>query len=517
MPSPLAAHLSGHELGRWPRNYGHLLGLASRYARASLDRHTVVNRETGWPIELRWLRGLKQALAPGVPPALLLAVPALPAMLASGRYLGDAADPLRRQHIRRLHGFAAAISVAGQPQAAVLSVREDGLGRLRFDRILPDRWYAAAASEPSPSKSGSRTANRQDGGATTDGNAPILAPPDTAADVSDDTAAATGAGTGAQQASLLAAFWGAQGSGVSRDADQGFDTADSAQQIYGAPNGRRPLLTQVSEEPEEEEEEERERNEKPVQIAPGPPVPAVGRRSRFEPQPFGIPGLPKSKGTTPLEQVPEGSAGRNATGISSARGATDDPGGTRTTRQPGPSPATASEGSADASGAPRASESIARPNTPLGDAPSPVEPPEPGGPDDQSSQGSPYAPAPRISAPDPSARAYTVIYSVQLPPELRRGTRRAHYREANEALLKEMEENPEFAEAMRLQGVTLERTPTGLAPAKPPQGWSWHHSLTPGEMHLVPYDEHRPGSPLFGIYHPGWSGGYLLWGKPLPY
>ena len=46
-------------------------------------------------------------------------------------------------------------------------------------------------------------------------------------------------------------------------------------------------------------------------------------------------------------------------------------------------------------------------------------------------------------------------------PGLSRG---AHFQEANESLLTAMEGDPEFAQSMQDLGVTLQRTPTGLAP-----------------------------------------------------
>lgn len=161
MRSPPAARLSGHELGGRPRNYGHLLGLAARYARTWLDGLTVVNRETGWPIGLRWARGLEQAVGPGVPPVLLHAVPALPHMLAEARYLGTFDDGPPRLPARRLHSFAATATVAGRPHEAMLIVREDPLGRLFFDGFLARGSGVAArkddADPPIPVRRG-RTA-----------------------------------------------------------------------------------------------------------------------------------------------------------------------------------------------------------------------------------------------------------------------------------------------------------------------------------------------------------------------
>jgi hypothetical protein len=78
-------------------SYGHLIILAARHARLRLDGHAVVNRATRAPIALTWERGLKETVAPGTPPEMLLAVPAIPAMLAGARYLGSAPDPLHQE------------------------------------------------------------------------------------------------------------------------------------------------------------------------------------------------------------------------------------------------------------------------------------------------------------------------------------------------------------------------------------------------------------------------------------
>ncbi len=181
MRSPLAARLSGDELGGRPRNYGHLLGLAARYARTWLDGLTVVNAETGWPIGLRWSRGLENAVAPGVPPVLLQAVPALPKMLAEGRYLGTFEDGPPRLPVRWLHSFAAAATVAGQPHEAMLIVREDPLGRLFFDGFLARGSGIAAGKtvggrlDPRATR-GHRVPRRQVGGGTPDSGDGIAAP-----------------------------------------------------------------------------------------------------------------------------------------------------------------------------------------------------------------------------------------------------------------------------------------------------------------------------------------------------
>jgi hypothetical protein len=64
-------------------------------------------------------------------PALLLIVPAIPAMLAAARYLG-VLPPQRPYplHVLRYHGFGAIADVVGQRINAVFIVCEDGRHRL---------------------------------------------------------------------------------------------------------------------------------------------------------------------------------------------------------------------------------------------------------------------------------------------------------------------------------------------------------------------------------------------------
>ena len=115
MSSRLAARITGNELGVQPRNYGHLQGLAARYARAHLDGRAVANRATQQPILLDWRRGLSEATAPGTAPELLLSLPALPSLLANARYLGSGEDPRCCSDVRQTHGFGAMVEVIGRP------------------------------------------------------------------------------------------------------------------------------------------------------------------------------------------------------------------------------------------------------------------------------------------------------------------------------------------------------------------------------------------------------------------
>jgi hypothetical protein len=111
--------------------------------RAHLDGRSVVNRETHVPIALAWERGIDQIAVPGKPVAILLAVPAIPEMLAQARYLGSVPDPQHRVDVSRVHGFASAVEIGGRRRDVVMIVRENRQGKLVLDRMEP---YAAAGA-----------------------------------------------------------------------------------------------------------------------------------------------------------------------------------------------------------------------------------------------------------------------------------------------------------------------------------------------------------------------------------
>ena len=112
------------------------------------------------------------------------------------------------------------------------------------------------------------------------------------------------------------------------------------------------------------------------------------------------------------------------------------------------------------------------------------------------------------------ANAYSTAYEMKLAKTSYPGVSRGrHFQEANESLLKAMESDKGFAKNMKGLGINLERTPTGLAPRKPPEGWTWHHELDEGAMRLVPRSQHTPGSEYWKVLHPDGYGGYAVWGK----
>ena len=119
-----------------------------------------------------------------------------------------------------------------------------------------------------------------------------------------------------------------------------------------------------------------------------------------------------------------------------------------------------------------------------------------------------------LSAKAPTGNSYSVLFETKLKPTSYPGfPRRAHNQEANEDLLQAMEGDAAFARDMQNLGVGLRRTPTGLAPRTPPNGFTWHHGEEPGVLQLVPREQHDSASIFQDILHPDRRGGFSTWGK----
>jgi hypothetical protein len=114
----------------------------------------------------------------------------------------------------------------------------------------------------------------------------------------------------------------------------------------------------------------------------------------------------------------------------------------------------------------------------------------------------------------PDGRYYSAMYETELKPKLEGTGRPGHNREANENLLQDKERYPDFAQMLENGGVYLKRTPTGLAPDRPPPGWTWHH-VTERKviLHLMPRWQHE-ADVFQKVLHPlpRGGGGYSVWG-----
>lgn len=116
-----------------------------------------------------------------------------------------------------------------------------------------------------------------------------------------------------------------------------------------------------------------------------------------------------------------------------------------------------------------------------------------------------------------SGNAYSVVYRTTLPSDAFPGKSRPfHYRKANQALLQEMNANPQFAESMEqiIPGIREQLAgPQGGISNRPPIGWTWHHNVETGVVELVPTVQHTTLGNLQNLLHPYGIGGMATWGQ----
>lgn len=109
------------------------------------------------------------------------------------------------------------------------------------------------------------------------------------------------------------------------------------------------------------------------------------------------------------------------------------------------------------------------------------------------------------------ANAYSPAYEIKLAKTAYPGGGRGqHFQEANESLLRAMENDSAFAEQLNKLGIKPERTPTGIAPRRLPDRCIWHHEIEEGTMRLVPRSQYTPGSGYWKIFHLDGYGGYAV-------
>lgn len=525
MSSPVAVRIAGGELALRPRDYGHLQGLAARYAQARLAGHTIVNRATGRAIRLDWAQGLRGAVAPGTAPELLLALPALPALLAQARPLGAGEDPRRRHDVRRVHGFSATVEVAGRPIELWLLAREDKRGALAFDGVLPRSPLVAPREDGGQMQdlAGARSralravlaraapTRRQDGGGTPgygdeSGNA------DASPGLDDDTATAFEASSSEADAAggrgrapapsvrVPLAFWETLPPGDARDAAQhGYSLEEwralQRGETWTPPQQPEPgLWTRLG----RGLAQDAEQSFGGSYGLPSEVYDALGGDNapltRWIYQPvaktidlLGNPNRGPAFVTNALTRVPAE--------LAYSAGLVGSP-----ERAKGEMDALALASGVVAGGH--------SPEVPLSLRASAAETPKFSNDLDPALETAEGAKAPL------APRGYSVAFVARLPPESYRGSYYSHRRQANQILLREMEADPELAKMMNDLGINPPRTSTGEASGKPIKGWTWHHEQNPGELHLVPREQHRWTSPHWRLLHPELPWGYRLWGKP---
>jgi len=115
---------------------------------------------------------------------------------------------------------------------------------------------------------------------------------------------------------------------------------------------------------------------------------------------------------------------------------------------------------------------------------------------------------------------YSAATEVQLPPNAYPGvSRRRHNQISNQALHEVFETDPAFATRMEnlYPGIVDGVRPgsRGAFPdGRPTPDVTWHHGTEPGQMQLVPRDQHIAPGPVQDSLHPGPNrgGGFADWG-----
>ncbi|WP_249979059.1 HNH endonuclease, partial [Vreelandella olivaria] len=113
---------------------------------------------------------------------------------------------------------------------------------------------------------------------------------------------------------------------------------------------------------------------------------------------------------------------------------------------------------------------------------------------------------------------YSSAYEIQLPRMAYPGvSRQRHNQLSNQALHEAFDTDPSFAARMEslYPGIVNGVRPGArgaYSRSAPTPEVTWHHGNIPGQMQLVPRDQHAAPGPVQDSLHPGGSGGYSNWG-----
>ena len=117
----------------------------------------------------------------------------------------------------------------------------------------------------------------------------------------------------------------------------------------------------------------------------------------------------------------------------------------------------------------------------------------------------------------PDSPFYSVVMEAKLKPGTFMASDRNHFRQANQQLYRLIQSDPDLAARLEAEfpGITSHAAPGprgGFSDESPP-GLTWHHDpAIPGNLQLVPYDQHRAPGPVQSVLHPNQQGGRELWG-----
>jgi HNH/ENDO VII superfamily nuclease len=120
----------------------------------------------------------------------------------------------------------------------------------------------------------------------------------------------------------------------------------------------------------------------------------------------------------------------------------------------------------------------------------------------------------------PSGNQYSVAYEVQLDPTDFGRRRIVHDNRANAAFDAALNADEAWAASMDDLIDGVHQSVSSVGGRSTPDGWTWHHVPSSaadgrlGVMHLVPSEQHAPGSIFQRALHPDGSGGYAEWAVP---
>ncbi|WP_078541243.1 PLxRFG domain-containing protein [Thioclava sp. DLFJ5-1] len=130
------AELKGNELGAWA-DIRQLGRKAFAWYRKNLIGKSVTNGETGWQIEFNNTGAKKIAGRKGQD--ILKAIPALESILRDGHVVDSQPDRKGRSDIVAIHKIAAPVTIDGQTQNFIATVRETSRGTFHYDLSADNR------------------------------------------------------------------------------------------------------------------------------------------------------------------------------------------------------------------------------------------------------------------------------------------------------------------------------------------------------------------------------------------
>lgn len=148
------ATLTGEEIAPLDASPTELRKAARAWYNENLRGRVVVNPEIG---EIEFSKaGMNKAISSSANPNKLRLFPALPALIESGKIVGEApvADQTVKPNVRRYLWLEGNVSLNGESHRVSVNLEERSDGRIYYNHTLPDQYYFQEARSDDPSKAG---------------------------------------------------------------------------------------------------------------------------------------------------------------------------------------------------------------------------------------------------------------------------------------------------------------------------------------------------------------------------